>query len=79
MIVIKMRLDDEEEFFSLENISRFLLKYKETLNKMLLISSLKENSMALGPMKPHFKNKFTNQKKFSHAPKRDFKKSGNKQ
>jgi len=42
--IIETRLDDEEEFFSLKNLSRLLLKHEETFNKKVLISSLNNNA-----------------------------------
>jgi len=78
MTVIETKLDDEKEVFSLENLSRFLLKHEETLNNKVLITTPKEPFVALGPMKPHFKKKSHNQKKGSHAPTMNFKKGANK-
>jgi len=75
---IKTNIDDEKEVLSLENMSRLLLKHEETFNNKILITNLKEPSMALGLMKPHFKNKGYNLKKDSHASKKKFKNGRNK-
>ena len=74
--VVETKLDDEKEVISLESLSRLLLKHEETLNKNMLIPSSKEQSVALGPMKPHFKKKFKNNKRFSSN--QDYKKGGNR-
>lgn len=65
MIVIEIKLDDEKEVFSLESLSRLILKHEENFNKNMLIPSSKVQSMALGPMKTHFKKNFKNHKKIS--------------
>jgi len=64
--------------FSLENLSILIFEHDKTLNNKVLNHSSKDHFMALGPMKPHFKKKSHNQKKGSHDPKKNFKKSGNK-
>lgn len=78
MIIIDTRLDDKEEVFFLENISRLLLNHEEILNRILFIPSLKEHYVELGPMRTHFKKKLNNQKKSSYATKKNFKKGGNR-
>ena len=55
--IMETRLDDEKEVFSLENLSRHLLKHEETLNNKVLISP-KDNNVALGATKTPFKKKF---------------------
>lgn len=63
MTVIETKLNDEEEVFSLKNLYRLLLKHEETLNKKALISSPKDNNVALGAIKTPFKKKFNHHKK----------------
>jgi len=79
VIVIETRLSDEEDFFSLENLCRLLLKYEDTINKKVLISSSKDQNVALGAINMnHFKKKFKNHKKNPHAhPRRTAKKDDN--
>jgi len=60
--VMETRLEDKEEVFSLENLSRHILKHKETLNNKVLISSPKDNKVALGATKTSFKKKFNHKK-----------------
>lgn len=57
-MVMEIRLDDEEEIFSLENLSRHLLKHEKTLNNKVLISSLKDNNVNFGETRTPFKKKF---------------------
>jgi len=59
---METRLDDEKEVFSLEILSRHLLKHEETLNNKVLISP-KDNNVALGATKTPFKKKFNQQKR----------------
>lgn len=68
---------DDEEVFSLENLLRLLLKHEETLNKKVLISSPKDNNVALGETKTPFKKKFKHQKKYFLATTKKFEKKGN--
>jgi len=75
--VIETRLDDEEEVFSLENLSRLLLKYEETLNKKMLVSSSKVNNIALGTTNTPFKKKFNHHKKSYPSSSKRFEKRGN--
>jgi len=80
VIVIETRLDDEEEVFSLDNLSILLLKYEETINKKMLISSPKDQNVALGlTMTTHFKKNFRYHRKTPHVhPRRNANKYGNK-
>ena len=55
-----------------------MLKHEKTLNNKALLTTPKESSMALGPMKPHFKKKDHKQKNGSHSPKKKFKNCENK-
>jgi len=77
MIVIETRLDDEEEVFSLDNLSRLLLKHEETLNKKILILSSKDNNIALEEIKNPFKKNFKHQKKSYPSSLKNFEKKGN--
>lgn len=61
-MIIKTRLDDEEEVFSFDNLSRLLLKHEETLNKKMLIFSPKDNNITLEATKTLFKKMFKHQK-----------------
>jgi len=70
------RIDDEKEFFSLENLSRHLLKHEETLNNKVLISP-KDNNVALRATKTPFKNKFNHQKRSYPSSSIGFEKRGN--
>jgi len=74
---MEIRLDDEEEVFSLENLSRNLLKHEETLNNKVLISSPKDNSVALGATKTPFKKKSNHQNKYYPSSSKRFEKRGN--
>ena len=60
--MIEIKLDDEKEVFSLENLSWHHLKHEETLNHKVLISS-KDNNVALRATKTPFKKKFNHKKK----------------
>ena len=77
MIIIETRLDDEEELFSLENLSIFFLKYEETLNKNVLISSPKDNNVVVGVTKTPFKKNFKHQKNSFSATTKNFEKKEN--
>jgi len=74
---MEIRLDDEEEFFSLENLSRHLLKHEETLNNKVLISSPKDNNIVLGETKTPFKKKFKHQNKTYPSSSKGFEKRDN--
>jgi len=73
--IIETRLDDEDESFSMENLSRLLLKHEDTINKKVLGSTSKDNNIASRETKPHFKKKY--HKKYSDAHKNG-RKGGNK-
>ena len=75
--VIETRLDDEEEVFTLDNLSRLLLKHEETLNKKMLTLSPKDNNVALGATKTPFKKRFKHQKKSYPSSSKKFEKKGN--
>lgn len=75
LTVIETRLDDEEEPFSLENLSKFLLKHEKAINKKVLGCVPKNNNIYLGVTKPHFKKK--HHKSYSYAHKNG-RKGGNK-
>ena len=75
--VIEIRLDDEEEIFSLDNLSRLLLKHEETLNKKMLILSLKDNNVTLGANKNPFNKRFKHKKKSYPSSFKKFEKKGN--
>ena len=77
MIVIEIRLDDEEEVFSLDNFSRLLLKHEENLNKKMLTLSTKDNNVALGATKTPFKKRFKHQKKSYPSSSKKYEKKGN--
>jgi len=74
--VMETRLDDENEVFSLETLSRHLLKHEKTLNNKVLISS-KDNNVALGATKTPFKKKFNQQKMPYPSSSIGFEKRGN--
>ena len=76
MTVMETRLDDEKEVFSLENLSRHLLKYEETLNNKVLIS-FKDNNVAIGATKTPSKKNFNHQKRSYHSSSKGFEKRGN--
>lgn len=75
--LIETRIYEEEEGFSLENLSRLLLKKKKTLNTKVLISSPKDNNIVLGETKTPFNNKFKHQNKSFFTTFRKFEKKGN--
>jgi len=77
MTVMEIRLDDEKEVFSLDNLSRHLLKHEETLNNNVLISSHKDNNISFGATKTPFKKKFNHQKKTYPSYSKSFEKRGN--
>lgn len=60
IIVIETRLDNKEESFSLDNLSRTLLKHEEAINKKMLGSTPNDHNIILGATKPHFKNSHHN-------------------
>jgi len=74
---MEIKLDDEEVVFSLENLSRHLLKHEETLNHKVLISSSKDNNIALGATKTPFKKKFNHKMKSYPSSSKRFEKRGN--
>ena len=74
--IIEIRLDGEEDVFSLDNLLRLFLKHENTLNKKVLISSLKDNNVALGATKTSFKNKFKHHKKSFSSTSTNFEKKG---
>jgi len=73
---METRLDDEKEVFSLEILSRHLLKHEETLNNKVLISP-KDNNVALGATKTPFKKKFNHQNRSYPSSSIGFEKRGN--
>ena len=77
MIVIEIRLDDEKEVFSLDNLFKFFLKHEETLNKKMLILSPKDNNVALGATKTPFKKRFKHQNKSYPSSSKKYEKKGN--
>ena len=76
VIIMETRLDDEKEIFSLETLTRHLLKHEETLNNKVLISP-KDNNVALGATKTPFKKKSHHKKKSYPSFSTRFEKRGN--
>lgn len=81
MTIIETKLDYEKEVFSLENFSKLLLKYEETINTKVFMPTPKDQNVSLGATKSiHFKKKFRNHNKTSHDhPRRNTMKYGNNQ
>ena len=76
VIVIKTRLDDDEEVLFLENLLRFLLKHEKTFNKKMLTLSPKDNNIALRATKSPFNKKFKH-KKYFYTTSRKFEETTN--